>query len=474
MHEQLQGEIKYFIKSPSVEAPRPVETEHSEDLNDEDSDDEKFDEQVHRESRTPTWRERFRDVKNLYFPRRQKAVSEYQLEIRRIGYFQRMRQLFVRPHVRATTAATCVMAAQQLCGINILAFLSSTVFSDAVSPHFPASPVSLQNPDEDAARMAAQKKALWMSFGFGIANFLFTWLAWGTIDRKGRRWLLNLSFPNMAWSLIALGCCFQISEDKPDLRLGWIVFFSITFTIGEFFQSIPLLDMPHRTNNPSAYSPGVGPVPFTASAEMFPLYIREVGMSFAVFVNLLGAGMIALLVPTLAHALTHTGLLCLFAGLNLIAWALCYFFYPETARISLEELRAVFEVPLGMQARYRWTYIKFLWSWYVLRRLEDEPEPIHLWYKNVCKEREEAEKRRQEQSEAGSQIAELEDNSLMHGANTDPESVRLRGELDRALRENADLRRMMESMRGPQEVTDHNGIGQGASSSTFVPGRHED
>lgn len=29
------------------------------------------------------------------------------------------------------------------------------------------------------------------------------------------------------------------------------------------------------------YSPGEGPVPFTYSAEAFPLYIRDVGMSFA-------------------------------------------------------------------------------------------------------------------------------------------------------------------------------------------------
>lgn len=29
------------------------------------------------------------------------------------------------------------------------------------------------------------------------------------------------------------------------------------------------------------YSPGEGPVPFTYSAEAFPLYVREVGMSYA-------------------------------------------------------------------------------------------------------------------------------------------------------------------------------------------------
>lgn len=31
----------------------------------------------------------------------------------------------------------------------------------------------------------------------------------------------------------------------------------------------------------AVYSPGEGPVPFTYSAEAFPLYIRDIGMSFA-------------------------------------------------------------------------------------------------------------------------------------------------------------------------------------------------
>ena len=33
------------------------------------------------------------------------------------------------------------------------------------------------------------------------------------------------------------------------------------------------------------YSPGEGPVPFTYSAEAFPLYIRDIGMSFATAVT---------------------------------------------------------------------------------------------------------------------------------------------------------------------------------------------
>jgi len=61
------------------------------------------------------------------------------------------------------------------------------------------------------------------------------------------------------------------------------------------------------------YAFGLGPVPFTYSAEVFPLICREVGMSFAVFWNLLGAGVLSLFVPFLNDKLNPTGLLGLFA-----------------------------------------------------------------------------------------------------------------------------------------------------------------
>jgi len=37
------------------------------------------------------------------------------------------------------------------------------------------------------------------------------------------------------------------------------------------------------------YSPGEGPVPFTYSAEVFPLSHREIGMSWAVYDTLLAS-----------------------------------------------------------------------------------------------------------------------------------------------------------------------------------------
>ncbi|KAL9046433.1 MAG: hypothetical protein Q9214_000729 [Letrouitia sp. 1 TL-2023] len=67
-------------------------------------------------------------------------------------YWARFKQLFLIARVRrATLAAFVVMIAQQMCGINIMAFYSSTLFIDA-------------NADE--------KTALLVSWGFGLINFV--------------------------------------------------------------------------------------------------------------------------------------------------------------------------------------------------------------------------------------------------------------------------------------------------------------
>src|ERR1700760_3717263 len=133
--------------------------------------------------------------------------------------------------------------AQQMCGINIISFYSSTVFADAG---------------------ASVTGALLASWGFGIINFIFAWPAVWTIDTFGRRALLLFTFPNMCWSLLAAGFCFYIPGDGSN-RLGAIALFVYIFDI--------------------FYSPGEGPVPFTYSAEVFPLTHREVGMAWAVATN---------------------------------------------------------------------------------------------------------------------------------------------------------------------------------------------
>ncbi|KAI9815444.1 MAG: hypothetical protein M1827_002578 [Pycnora praestabilis] len=227
-------------------------------------------------------------------------------------YLTRFQELFTKKRLRqATLASWTVMIAQQMCGINIIAFYSSSIFTDAG---------------------ASYVSALWASWGFGLVNFLFAFPALFTIDSYGRRTLLLFTFPQMAWTLLAAGSCFYVKGDKG-AHLGLVAFFIYLF--GVF------------------YSPGEGPVPFTYSAEAFPLSHREIGMSFAVATNLFWAAVLGLTFPSMRVAMGPTGTFGFYAGLNMIAFIMIFLFVPETREKSLEDLDGVFAVPVRKFAGYQ-------------------------------------------------------------------------------------------------------------------------
>lgn len=264
----------------------------------------------------------------------------YQTEVSLTSYGTRVWQLLtISRNQRASLAVFVVMISQQLSGVNIFAFLAATLFNDAnIDP----------------------KKSLWLAFGFGIANFVFSPLAYWYIDSKGRRFLLLLSLFSMIWALIATGFSFRIPEHSS-ARIPVITLFMIIYTL--------------------CYSPGAGVVPFTYSSEVFPLVNREAGMSFAVFWNLLGAGVLALIVPQLTYSLGHTGLLGLFAGLDAFAFALVWLLMPGTVQVAtLEEMNYIFGVPTRRHIEYQ---LKEVLPWafrhYILRKPTKRLAPLYRW-----------------------------------------------------------------------------------------------
>ncbi|KEY65717.1 hypothetical protein S7711_05548 [Stachybotrys chartarum IBT 7711] len=229
--------------------------------------------------------------------------------------FTRFVEIFTIPRVRrATQASGIVMIAQQMCGINIIAFYSSTIFVQSGISNY---------------------TALWASFGFGLINFIFAWPAVWTIDTFGRRTLLIFTFPQMFWTLLAAGLCYLIEPDVENStpRIAAVATFVYLFA--------------------AFYSPGGGPVPFMYSAEVFPLSHREIGMSWAVATNNFWASVLSLTFPRMISAMTPTGAFGFYAGLNLVALLLIMIGVPETKQKSLEELDYVFGVPTRRHASYQ-------------------------------------------------------------------------------------------------------------------------
>ncbi|KAF7186188.1 Polyol transporter 5 [Pseudocercospora fuligena] len=249
-------------------------------------------------------------ARDLYYVHAQLTIEH--AVIGESNYVKRFVELFTIPRVRrATLASFTVMIAQQMCGINIIAFYSSSVFAQAG---------------------ASNLTALLASFGFGLVNFVFAFPAVWTIDTFGRRALLLFTFPQMAWCLLAAGFCFLIPESSP-AHLGLVAFFVFLFA--------------------AFYSPGEGPVPFTYSAEVFPLSHREVGMSWAVATCLFWASVLSLTWPRMLAAMTPTGAFGFYAALNIIAFVMIFLWVPETKQRTLEELDYVFAVPTRKHMSYQ-------------------------------------------------------------------------------------------------------------------------
>ncbi|KAF1849543.1 uncharacterized protein K460DRAFT_394346 [Cucurbitaria berberidis CBS 394.84] len=239
-------------------------------------------------------------------------------------YIKRLANLFTVPRIRrATTAAAVVMISQQLCGINVIGFYSGTIL--------PA-----PNPDDPNSVKSSNRHGLWLGWGSWMIGMIMAIPAFMTIDRWGRRTLCLVSTPVLGLCLFAGGFCFWLEPDTP-AYLGSLFFLIFLFT--------------------AAYPPGLGVVPFTYSAEVFPTVNREAGMSLAVFINLFGAGILGLFVPWLQDSLGALGLFELFAGLNVLAFALIFIFVYETKQERLEKIDNIFEIPVGTHLKYQLTAV---------------------------------------------------------------------------------------------------------------------
>jgi hypothetical protein len=198
--------------------------------------------------------------------------------------------------------------------------------------------------------------ALLASFGFGLVNFAFAWPAVWTIDTFGRRGLLLFTFPNMAWTLLAAGMVYFIPNTSR-AHLGLVTLFIYIYD--------------------AFYSPGEGPVPFTYSAEVFPLSHREIGMSFAVATNNFWAVVVSITFPRQLRAFGVPGAFGFYAAMNMIALFLIFCFVPETKQRSLEELDYVFGVPTRTHTKYQLTTVFPWWfrRWVLFRK--DTPPNLY-------------------------------------------------------------------------------------------------
>ncbi|OAG35752.1 hypothetical protein AYO21_10069 [Fonsecaea monophora] len=285
-------------------------------------------------------RHRIQAARDLYYVHAQ-LVIEYEMAAAST-YLIRLRELATVPRIRRSgIAALVVFMGQQFCGMNIIAFYSSTVFVQAG---------------------ASEHTALLTSLGYGIVNFVFAIPAIFLIDRFGRRSLLLSTFPHMAWTLLAAGFCFYIPESSK-AHVGLIALFIYAFT--------------------ALYSVGQGPVAFVYSAEAFPLSHREIGNSWAVSATFALSSALSLTFPLMLNTFTATGAFGFYAGMNVFVFILMFLFVPDTSGYTLEELDYVFAVPTRRFISYQ---IRKVLPWalrrYLLFRRGEHLEPLYQFQRS--------------------------------------------------------------------------------------------
>ncbi|KAM0419063.1 hypothetical protein ACHAPT_012002 [Fusarium lateritium] len=260
-------------------------------------------------------------------------------EARGAGYFDRLWDCFAVPRIRrANYGASTVMLAQQMCGINIISFYSSSIFTRVGY---------------------TDDQALFASLGYGAIQVVFTIPTLFLIDTKGRRTLTLATFPMMCIFLLAGG--LSLLNDSEDVsqaaRIGPVVLFVYLFTI--------------------MYCLGEGPVAFQYSAEVFPTIQREQGMAWAVCINNTFAGVLGLTFPKMQNVMTPTGAFGFYAGLNLVAWFMIFCFVRETKQMTLEEIDQVFSVPTKSFISYELrVWLPYFIKRHVLRQKIEKPAPI--------------------------------------------------------------------------------------------------
>ncbi|KAJ8496933.1 hypothetical protein ONZ51_g780 [Trametes cubensis] len=236
-------------------------------------------------------------------------------------FFQRLRLILTDPINRRALIVGCGMQAfQQLCGFNTLMYYSATLFKE----------IGFDQPTAVGLIVSG-------------TNFIFTLIALKYIDIIGRRKIMLWSAPGMIIGLVLASVAFHFLTRKTGGDLVDGTQYSTTWS------AIVLLAMIFYV---ASYATGLGNVPWQ-QGELFGLEVRGIGTSLATTTNWAGNLLIGATYLSLMDRITPAGAFGFYAGLCLLGWLFCIFCFPETAGLSLEEVRLIFRHGFGIDESER-------------------------------------------------------------------------------------------------------------------------
>ncbi|KAI9065208.1 general substrate transporter [Trametes sanguinea] len=236
-------------------------------------------------------------------------------------FLQRFRLILTDPINRRALIVGCGMQAfQQLCGFNTLMYYSATLFKE----------IGFDQPTAVGLIVSG-------------TNFIFTLIALKYIDIIGRRKIMIWSAPGMIIGLVLASVAFHFLTRKTGGELVDGTQYSTTWS------AIVLVAMIFYV---ASYATGLGNVPWQ-QGELFGLEVRGIGTSLATTTNWAGNLLIGATYLSLMDRITPAGAFGFYAGLCLLGWIFCLFCFPETAGLSLEEVRLIFRNGFGIKESER-------------------------------------------------------------------------------------------------------------------------
>jgi sugar porter (SP) family MFS transporter len=221
------------------------------------------------------------------------AMAEITLTLAE-GETQRVRfSDLLAPKMRRVLLLGVVLAVfQQWCGINVIFNYAEEIFKAA---GYDISTV-LQN-------------IAWT----GSVNLVFTFVALGTVDRRGRRPLLLFGAGSLALIYGALGGCYAAGVQGLPLML------LVLAAIG-------------------CYAMSLAPVTWVVISEIFPNRLRGAAMSIAVAALWSACFILTYTFPLLNHAFGAAGTFWLYGVICVVGGIFIFFKLPETKGKSLEQI----------------------------------------------------------------------------------------------------------------------------------------
>lgn len=201
------------------------------------------------------------------------------------------------PEIRGRLMVACMLQLlQQMTGVNSIFYYAPTIFAQA----------GFDDP-------------LMAGLICGVANLIGTIMGLYLVDTSGRRTLLLVGAAGMTAGMLTSAILLLTIDVKAHPLAGWLAVIATCFFVVNF-----------------AYS--WGPICWVYPAEIFPMRVRAKAVSIATLCNWVMNVSVASMVPLLLKAFSAGGLFLIFGIFGIGCGVFVYFFVPETAGKSLEEI----------------------------------------------------------------------------------------------------------------------------------------